>query len=64
MAWQRKRSDFFATKSGDEGMGNWMKMVKRYKLPVTGNISTRDVIYNLINIIHTAACYIWKLLRD
>ena len=38
--------------------GNWMQVVKRYKLPVIGLISTRDVMYNMINIINTAMHYI------
>ena len=32
-----------------------MKAVKRYKFPV---ISARDVMYNMINTINTAVCYI------
>ena len=36
---------------------------ERYQLPVIRLISTRDVMYNLINITNTAACYTWKLLR-
>ena len=36
-----------------------MKVVKEgYKLPVI----TKDVMYNMINIINTAVCYITKLL--
>ena len=40
-----------------------MKPVKRYKLPVVRYISTRNEMYNVINIINTAVCYVWKLLR-
>ena len=40
------------------GLGKWMKAVKRYKLPVIRQISSRDVMYNMINIINTAVCYI------
>jgi len=36
----------------------WMKVVKMYKLPVIRCVSTRDEMYNLINIINTAVCYI------
>ena len=32
-----------------------------YKLPV---ISTRDIIYNMVNKINAAICYIGKLLRE
>ena len=37
------------------GRGNWMKVVKRYKLPV---ISTRDVMDNMINIMNTDERYL------
>ena len=30
---------------------------ERYQLPVIRLISTRDVMYNLINVTNTAACY-------
>ena len=43
---------------GSRGRENRMKVVKRYKLPVIREISTRDVTYNMINIINIAACYI------
>ena len=36
----------------------------RYQLPVIRLISTRDVMYNLINVTNTAACYKWKLLSQ
>ena len=35
-----------------------MKAVKRYKVLVIRYISTRDVLYNVINIINSAVCYI------
>ena len=37
-----------------------MKVVKRYKLPVIRQISTRDVMYNIMNITNAAVCYITK----
>ena len=40
-----------------------MKVVKRYKAPVVKSVSTGDVMYNMINIMNTAACYTLKLLR-
>ena len=43
---------------GGSGKGNWMKVVKRYK-----RIGTRDVTFNMINIINTAVCYISKLTK-
>ena len=41
-----------------ERKGNWMKAVKRHKLPVIRKVNTRDVMHNMINMIHTAVCYI------
>ena len=39
-----------------EGGGEiWMEGVKRYKLP---RISTRDVMYNMMNRMNTAVCHI------
>ena len=40
-----------------------MKVVKRYKLAVIKWISTLDIMFHMIDIINTAVCYIWKLLR-
>ena len=34
-----------------------MKVVNRYKLPATRQISTRGVMYNMIKRINAAACY-------
>lgn len=45
------------------------KMVKMYKLKKKKKVQTpsyrsiRDVMYNQINIINIAICYMWKLLR-
>ena len=39
------------------GEGKLMKVVKRYKLP---DLSTRNVMDTMINIINTAVYYIWK----
>ena len=37
---------------------------KSHNLSVVRQLSTRDVMYNnLINIINTAVCYVWKLTR-
>lgn len=44
--------------------GNWMKAIQRHKLPVIRYISTRDVVYNVINAMNTAVRYIGKLLRE
>ena len=45
------------------GKGNWIKAVKRYKLPVIKEVSTSNVMYNMINTINTAICYKSKLLK-
>ena len=34
------------------GVGNWRKAVKRHKLPVRRETSSRDVMCNMINIIY------------
>ena len=39
---------FVATRGGG-GRRNWMKAVKRYKMPVIMKISSRDAVYNTIN---------------
>lgn len=41
-----------------------MKAIQRHKLPVIRYISTRDVVYNVINAMNTAVRYIGKLLRE
>ena len=35
-----------------------MEVVERYKLLVIRQISIRDAMYNMINIINTTVCYI------
>ena len=50
--------------AGVYGRGNWMKAVKRLKLPVIRWINSRDIMYNLVNMINTVTCYILKLLRQ
>ena len=39
---------------GHAGRRNWVKAVKRYKLPVTREINTRAVMYNMVAIINMA----------
>ena len=56
----RRRSDLWLPAAEDGRRGNWMKAVKRYKLPV---ISTRVITYNMINVVNTTVRYMWKLLR-
>ena len=53
-----KEIRFVVTRGRGWGRGNWMKAVKMYKLPVIRQISTRDIMCNMINIINTAICYI------
>ena len=55
---QKKRSDLWLPEAEGGWRVNWMKVVKRYKLPVIRLISTRDVTHNMININNTAVCYI------
>ena len=45
-------------KKSQKGGGNWMKAVKMYKLSVIRYIGTKDVMYDMINIMNTAVCYI------
>lgn len=35
-----------------------------YKFPVIRQTSTKDVMYNTINVINIALLYIWKSLRE
>ena len=51
---------FMVTRVGVGGRGNWMKVDKKHRFPVIrfSVISTRDVMYNLINMINTVVCYI------
>jgi len=49
------------------GVGKWMKKVKRFKYPIIKEISSRDIIYNMVTIVNTVLyicmLYIWNLLR-
>ena len=42
--------------AGRRGRENWRKVVKRKAFPVMSYI--RDVMYDMINIINTAICYV------
>ena len=58
---QKKRSDLWLPESGDTGKGNWMKGVKMYQLEVSYKINQYylcNAMYNMINMINTALCYI------
>lgn len=46
---------FVATKGRGEGRGEWMKAVKRYRIPV---ISTRFVVYSMVNTVDTVMYYL------
>ena len=35
----------------------WMNIVKMYKFPGIRQTSNKDVMYSMINVIHTAVCY-------
>ena len=55
---EKKKSDFWLPEAGGEGGGNQMEVVKSCKLPVIRQISTREVMYKMTNIINTAVHYI------
>lgn len=44
------------------GLGNWIKLVKRFKLPIILYISTWGVIYSMRTIVNIIVWYIWTLL--
>lgn len=44
-------------KGGSRVRENWMKIVERYKLPIIREINTRDVKYNMVNIINNGIYY-------
>ena len=55
-----KEIRFVATRGGrggGAGEGELNKGSQRYKLPVIRYISTRGVMYNMINTINSAVCY-------
>ena len=39
------------------GERNWREVVKSYKLPVIRKVSTRDIMYNMINDSHCCMLY-------
>ena len=59
-----KEIRFVVSKGGEWGKWELDEGGQRYKHPVTRYINTRDVMSNMINIMKTAVCYIWKLLRE
>ena len=56
----RKRDQTVVTSHGDEG--ELEEGDQRWKLPVTRQINTRDVMYNMMTIVSTAVQYIGKQL--
>ena len=52
------------TRRGVLGRRIWMKAVSRYQLSLIRSISTRDVVYNMINIINNVVCDILKLFKQ
>ena len=42
------KNTFVVTRGGG-GRRHWMKAVKRYKMPFMMKISSRDVVYNMMN---------------
>lgn len=53
-----KEIRFGVTGSGGGRKLNWMKVVKRYKLPFIREISIRYIMYNTLNIINITLCSI------
>lgn len=54
-----KEISFVATRGEGVGRGrrDWMKVAKRYKLPVTRSITTKDITYIMINTMNTSVSY-------
>ena len=50
---QKKKSDLWLLEEG-----NWMKVIKRCKFPVIRQVSTGDVMYNMMTVANTALWYI------
>ena len=44
--------------------GNGEMLVKEYKLPVIGWISSGDQMYSIVAVVNNNVLYTWKLLRD
>ena len=36
------------------GKGNWIKVVKSYKLPVIRYVNSQDALYNMMSVVNTA----------
>ena len=55
----RKRDQICSPRGRDgSGDGELDEGSEMYKLPIIWEISTRDVMYNMMSIINTAVCYI------
>ena len=52
------------TRGRKQGKGKSAEGRERHKLPVIRQMSTRDVMHDMINTTNTAICYIRKLLRE
>ena len=44
-----------------ESREKWMKVVKRYKLPVIRKIRSGDIMYSMLTIVNNAILYAQKL---
>lgn len=44
--------------------GEWVMVVKGYKVPVTRWISSGDLMYSMVTAVNNTVLYNWKLLRD
>ena len=53
-----------ATRGREWGQGELDEDSQKVQTSSVRYICTRDIMYNTINIIITAICYIWKLFRE
>ena len=55
-----KRDQILVVTRRGEWRGNWRKVVIRCKLPIVRQLSTKDVLYNMMTTANTAVRYIGK----
>lgn len=49
----KKRTDLLLPQAGSERWRNWIKVVRRYKLPIIRQISSGNIMYSMITILNT-----------
>lgn len=52
------------TRCGVWGLARWVRVIKRYKLPVIRQISPGNVTYSMTTIVNNTVLYIGKFLRE